>query len=182
MSYRRRLATLEGRLRPVTWDRLSELHREWYREFETSPAIETVLQFANVLAAMRFRAQGGMSLAPRQHHVDDWKLVTTAEQRDARIAVEVDRLAAMMGEYDLDTALTLWTETAKREGWLPLSGPTYSVDRRGFDQLFRLHRSRGDEARMRDDPPSRLWRADHPSWRPNMTFGETLEETVRRRG
>jgi hypothetical protein len=178
MNYRRRVDALECRLRPPSWDNLSPLHQDWYREFQTSPAVVTVWQFADVLASMRYHAEGHMETAPRSGHCDDWKAVTTPQEREQRTYAEVERLAAMMGEHDTDTALTLWTETAARAGWPRLAGPTYSIDARGFDQLFRLHRSQGDEARLRDDPPSTLWRHDHPAWRPGMTFGEMLEEAA----
>lgn len=177
MNHRRRVDAIEAHFRPLHVDVFTDFQKVMYRGMETSPLERTVIQFAGDLAAMRYIAEGHFPPGARCDHVDDWREVTTADERNERIAVELERLIAFLREHDdPEEGLTRWTETATHEGWPRLDGPVYTIDRAGFDQLFEIYRSSGDAARLRDDPPATLWRREHPSWRPGMTVSEALRE------
>ncbi len=167
-SITRRLAALEDRFAPVDDAAMTDDDRRWFLGLCASSWLETLRQFAGVLAERRYHHERG-TVAP---HAGDWGLTTTEDERDALIQAECDRFAVNADETG-DQALDDWLEPAEREGWPPLGGVTFSLDRLGFEAMVTRRRQSIDVSRGCEMPGSDLWRRAHPAWRPGMT-GDAL--------
>ncbi len=166
--YHHRVQALEDRYAPVDPHVMTRTEREWFLGLCAPIAVEVVQWFAELLAERRYHDALGTS-AP---WCGDWKSTTSDAERDAAVMSELDRLRALDGNDD--QAITDWVETADREGWPPLTGVTFRMDRAGFEDMVTRRRASIDVSRGCDMPGSVLWRRAHPTWRPGMTGDEAL--------
>jgi hypothetical protein len=169
----RRLEALEERLRPPVLALESDDARRWCAGLSESVWMKVVEQFAGLFAHMRYRQDVGFPAGARQGHCDDWRDVVPAEERTELMLAEVARLDDLF-LIDRETALATWADTAVREGWPALRGPTYTIDQAGFEDLLRRLLLSMDQARAADHPFTALWRRVHPDWRPGMTHDAAL--------
>lgn len=161
----RRIARLERLLLTENTDRDRELaqalcYPDWLRAFYS---------FAGILAARRFAFERGVTSLS---HVDDWRELTTEDERETRIKAEVDRFVSLINKGD---PIAAWTAPADIQGWPRLSGPIFSLDRGGFDQLVASHRRASDMSRGGVSSWARLWRTWYPNWHPNMSADQADE-------
>lgn len=172
-SITRRLAALEDRFAPVDDAAMTDDDRRWFLGLSESSISATIRQFAGVLAERRYLHEGGLPAGARSSWAGDWRECVPENERERWIEAELDRFTAMAAETG-DQALDDWLETADREGWPALGGPTFSMDRLGFEAMLTRWRQGIDVSRGCEMPGSDLWRRAHPAWRPGMTGGDAL--------
>lgn len=175
MSTEKRLLALEDHHRPVSSQAMTDRDREWYLGLCASPWVETVWQFAELLAERRCLHEGGFPVGSRSGWAGDWREAIPADERDALVQAEYGRVAELAKlQGNDDDALDEWLATADREGWPPLGGVVFSMDRQNFEAMVQCRRASIDISRGADMLGSPPWRRDHPQWRLGMTGDEAV--------
>lgn len=181
-SHGTRLDRLEAITGPPDLEALDDNARRWFLGLCDASILATIGRFARYLAERRYHH----ALGTRRPWADDWRQATTDAERDALVEAELERSLAM-GPDDPEM-LGVWLETADREGWPPLVGLTFAMNRAGFEVVLARSRKDLDVSRACDMPGSVAWRRAHPAWRPGMgtedatAFELALADEAHRRG
>lgn len=171
MNSGQRLARLEAVYQPVDHAVMTDDDRRWFLGLCASSAAEVLRQFAELLAERRFLDEIGLPSGARSGWAGDWCVLVPEDERAGWIQAELDRLATMSAEAG-DDALDDWLESADRNGWPPVTGPTFTMDRAGFEEMVTRRRQSLDTSRGCDMPGSEMWRRAHPEWRPGISGDE----------
>jgi hypothetical protein len=171
MSIPKRLAALEVIYRPADHTEMSALDRQWYLELCASSLYTVLRWFAGYLAERRYSSHhktGATGVS-----AGDWLQTTWEADRDVLIRAELERLVAMLPEFeDDDAALREWLRIADRDGWPALLNLPFAMTLAGFQDVLTAERHQKDVARGKDIPIMAQWRRDHPAWRPGLDGAE----------
>jgi len=167
-SLRKRIERLQVIARPMDLATLDDEGRRWYLGLCEPCRIRALQRIADYTAERRHHHERGR----QSPWVGDWLETTTAAERDAAWRVEVERYLAT--DPDDPAQLDAWLETADREGWPPLRGLIFPMNRTGLDDMVQHDRSSIDQSRGSSMPIAIMWRSKHQDWRRGMTGDEAL--------
>lgn len=167
----KRLEKLEVIYRPADHTTMSLLDKEWYLDLCASSLHTVLRRFAGYLAERRYASHH--KTGATEVSSGDWLQTTWQADRDVLIWAEIDRLVAMLPEFeDDDAALSEWLQIADRDGWPALPNLSFAMTLAGFQDVLTAERQQKDVARGKDIPIVAQWRQDHPVWRPGLDGDE----------